>query len=112
MKLTQPDLKIKCKYAHTKTLYEYLMEIINNSEAYLKTFVSNSNVRTVYKHHIATICEKVAKLMFNNLHNQQKNFTLKLNEAERMSLYILTSNYPLPMDINFIEYEIKKGLLK
>lgn len=112
MKLTQPDLKIKCKYAHSKTLYEYLIEIINNSEAYLKTFISNHHVRRIYSHHLATICEKVAKQMFNHVHNQNKNFTLKLNEAERMSLYIITSNYPLPMDINFIEYEIKNGLLK
>lgn len=112
MKLTQPDLMIKCKYAHIKTLYDYLIEIINNSQAYFKPCNISAHLVNIYKHNLSTLCEKAAKLMFKYVNERNKNFSVKLNEAERMSLFFVASFYPLPMDINFIEYEINKGLLK
>lgn len=111
MKLTQPDLKIKCKYAHLKTLYDYLREIIEHHEEYLISFVFNKSVRRLYRHTLSTLCEKVAKFMFNHINEQNKLFTLKFTDAERMVFFEVTKYYPLPMDINFIEYEIKNGLL-
>lgn len=112
MKLTQPDLKIKCKLAHLKSLCEYLTEIVNNHDDYLKPFVNPSTLRRIYRHNLATILEKTAKLIFNHINEPNKNLTLKFNEAERMTFFSVSAYYPLPLDINFIEYETKKGLLK
>ena len=113
MKLTEPDLKIKCKASHLNTLLEYLREIIENHNEYLETFIHNSTVRRIYRHNLSTLCEKVAKCVFNyiNINPNGKEISLKLNYAERITLSSVVDHYPLPMEINFIEYEIKNKLI-
>lgn len=113
MKLTEPDLKIKCKADHLNTLLEYLKEIIEHHNEYLQSFVHNSTVRRIYRHNLSTLCEKTAKAVFSNINlsGVKKNITLKLSYAERITLSSVVDYYPLPLDINFIEYEIKNKLI-
>lgn len=110
MRLTENDLKIKCSADHLRTLLSYLNEIATNSEAYLKMFLKEP-VRKIYEHNINAIREKAIKLLFNGTGSGRINHNLKLSHAERIVLYEVGARYPLPLDINFIEYEIKNRLL-
>ena len=113
MKIATPDIKIKCKVSHLNTLIRYLAELLTNYDQYIKaTTQENKNGKEICKYHLQTISEKVSKLIFNNTTYKDIKCTLKLNHAERLTLNTITSYYPLPLDINFIEYEIKNGLLK
>lgn len=110
MKLTENDLKIKCSADHLRSLLSYLNEIATNSEAYLKLFLK-APVRKIYEHNVNAIREKVIKLLFNGTGSGRINHSLRLSHAERIVLNELSDRYPLPLDINFIEYEIKNRLL-
>lgn len=112
MKLNPTPLKIKCKVSHLNTLIRYLGHLITNHDVYLEPFVYNSTVRRIYRYHLNTLSEKVAKLIFNYTAHVDLKCTLSITEAERLVLFEVTANYPLPLDINFIEFEIKNGLLK
>lgn len=112
MKISQPDIKVKCNLSNLQTLAGYLTELIKNHDEYLKGFVYNSTIRRLYRHQLSTLFEKVAKLIFHNINLPAKKLSLKINESERMVLVSVSAYYPLPLDINFIEYEIKNGLLK
>lgn len=112
MKLTEPDTKIKCNYVNAKTFYEYLIEVINNNEMYFKPLHIGKMHTEVYKYNLCTLCEKVSKLMFKYVWSHSQKFTLSINHAERITLLFIVNHYPLPLDINFIEYQIKNGLLK
>lgn len=112
MKLNTQDTKIKVKVSHLNTFIKYLAHIIDNHDDYLKTFIGNSTVRRIYRYHLNTLAEKVAKLIFNYTAHVDLKCTLKITEAERLVLFQVTAYYSLPMDINFIEYEIKNGLIK
>lgn len=112
MKLNEKPIKIKCRVSNLNTLMRYLRHLITNHDVYLEPFVFNSTVRRIYRFHLNTLAEKVAKLIFNYTAETDLKCVLQITEAERLVLFEVTANYPLPMDINFIEYEIKNGLLK
>ena len=110
MRLTENDLKIKCSPDNLRTLLNYLNEIADNSDLYLKLFLKKATYN-IYNYHLNGIREKVIKLLFNNAGTGKALTTLKLSHAERIVLYDTGARYPLPLDINFIEYEIKNRLL-
>lgn len=112
MKLTEPDLKIKLSLDQLNSLSNYLKEVITNFDKYSEPFNSHKLLRKLIEHNLKTCLEKVAKLFFNNAFRGKKGVTLKINHSERMSLYHTTAYYALPLDINFVEFEIKNGLLK
>lgn len=111
MRLTEPDIKIKCTNSHLKTLLEYLSELIDHWENYSLNLFYKPVIKVVYKHHLNSIREKAIKLIFSNVGTEKTNFTLKLNHAERITLFDISAHYPLPLEINFLEYEIKNKLL-
>lgn len=112
MKLTQPDLKVRCTYSHIKCLYEYLMELYNHFDEYVQPLNYDLPARAIYKHYLATICEKIAKLMFKHVHKPRTKFKVTINQGERMVLLVFFSWYDIPTYIQFIQYELKNGLLK
>lgn len=111
MQLNESDLKIKCSESHLKTLLEYLSEIVEHHDDYLKPFVYNSTMRRIYRFHLNGLREKIIKLLFRTYGTQKLNFTLRMSHAERITLFDVSANYSLPLEINFIEYEIKNKLL-
>lgn len=111
MRLTEPEIKIKCTNGHLKTLLEYLSEITDHWQDYSLSLFYKPVIKSVYKHHLNSIREKVIKIIFSNVGTDKINFTLKLNHAERITLFDISAHYPLPLEINFLEYEIKNKLL-
>ena len=113
MKLTEPDIKIKLNGSNAKSLYDYLHELIVNSDKYLQPVTNEKLFKKIFIHNLKTTFEKVSKILFKRFYDV-KEFTesLKVTDAERHTLIVLFSFYPLPLDINFIDYELKKNLLK
>lgn len=111
MRLNESDIKIKCSESHLKTLLEYLSEMVEHHEDYFKTFIHNSTMRRIYRFHLNGLREKIVKLLFRSAGTQKINFTLSMSHAERITLFDVSANYPLPLEINFLEYEIKNKLL-
>lgn len=113
MKLTAPDIKIKVNKSNTKTLYDYLHELIINSDKYFETVTSEKLFKKIFLHHLKSTYEKVSKILFKHYHDAHDyKETLKITDAERHTLVVMFSFYPLPLDINFIDYELKQNLLK
>lgn len=114
MKLTEQNTKIKVKAQHIVTLMNYLQHIDEFKNDYLKPLFNKITLE-IYIHNLNLLREKLAKVLFNHCISgkisKEKNHTLTITEGERLTLYHVTSHYPLPMDINFIEFEIKNGLL-
>ena len=114
MKLTEPNTKVKVKTAHLVTLMNYLQHLNEYKDEYLKPLGSKITLQ-IYLHNLNTLREKIAKILFNHCItvkvDNDKKHNLIFTEGERITFFYVTTYYPLPMDINFIEYEIKNGLL-
>lgn len=112
MKLTEPDLKIKVRVSNLSSFCYYLSEILKHYEKYVNNELFSNSINGIIKHSLQTLLEKSGKLALRHLSLRDVKCTLSINYAERLALYELTARYPLPLEINFIEYEIKNGLLK
>lgn len=108
------DVKIKCNLTQLNSFVEYLKEILTNYDQYLNCNFNNKFQYEVMRHEITTLSEKTMKLFISKAFrgHKDKKFTLSITHTQRISLFNITALYPLPLDINFIEYEIKNGLLK
>jgi hypothetical protein len=113
MKLTEPDTKLKLKRSNLLSLNSYLYELLTNTEDYFAHISQDKTFKHILIHNIKTVYEKVSKILFKNAYITNEFKTVfSLNEAEKLTLIKLTSLYALPMDINFIEYELTKKLIK
>lgn len=116
MKLTEPNIKIKVNESNLKSLTSYLYEIILNSDKYLQPWEVPKIFKKIVLHNIKEIYQKACKIQFKNfaleIYGSKYKGVLNITDAERHSLIVISSLYPLPLDINFIEYELKNQLLR
>ena len=115
MKLTQNETKIKLNKSNLFSLSQYLTHLAEFSNTYMKPHFNNITY-LLHLHNVNTIREKVGHIFYKSISIEIKaidlKHTLKLTEGERLTFYAITTHYPLPMDINFIEYEINKRMIK
>lgn len=111
MEIPQHLIKIKLTYLNALSINAYLLEIIKNNEAYLFVIEQSKAKQAVYLQHIINLFKPLSRHVLNHALTK-KNFLLKLNPGERFTLVLITAQYPLPLDINFIEWEIKNQLFK
>jgi len=112
MKLTEPNTKIKVNESNLKSFTSYLHEILINSNDYLNHLTADKFFKKILLHNLKTIYENACKIQFKNFGLYHYKGVINLSDAERQSLVKLFTFYPLPLDINFIEYELTKKLLK
>jgi hypothetical protein len=112
MKLTEPDIKIKVTRENLKTLNFYLSEILVNSNIYLEEITKDKEFKKIMLYNLQSAYEKITKIQFKNYFSQTNyKALLKFTNGERLTLVKLVIYYPLPLDINFIEYELKNKLI-
>ena len=113
MKLTEPDTKITVKRSNVLSLNQYIYELLTNTEEYFNIITADKTYKKILIHNIKTFYEKLNKLIFKYAYvtNEYKS-SIKFTDSEKLTFVKVFSIYPLPMDINFIEYELTKKLLK
>lgn len=111
MKFSSPDLKFKCKLEHLHTFLEYLREIDRHFIYYSEVFNVGATYKALIKENVLKISEKTAALIFKYAGENKKLITVKLTHTERLSMLTLINHFPLPLQINFFEYEITNKLI-
>lgn len=113
MKLTLQPVKIKANREQLLSFLQYLNHLSDYLPEYLTPLTPDRFYKEILKENLKAITEQVIRAIFNNSHKDTTKIKipLKLSHEQRIVLIVLTSAYPLPLDINFIEYEIKNKLV-
>lgn len=112
MKLTKPPLKVKVNRENLLSLLNYLNHIHDYKSEYLNPLIkSDKFIYIILAYNLESIIEKVINTIYKNHHKTPYKTNLQFNEAERLTLIKLAIYYPLPLDIEFINYELQKNLI-
>ena len=112
MKLTKPEIKVKVNRDNLLSLLNYFEHLSEYLPEYLTPIVKDDKFYfNILEHNIKTITEKVLNTIYKNHHKNPYKVNLIFNEAERLTLLRLNTSYNLPLDIEFINYELNKSLI-
>lgn len=103
-------IKIKLNFQQVKTFCKYLNDLIYSVE--FNDYLDSYLIKDIFIFHLKQMLERMSRLMFKSFNQQTKYFNLILNEAEKIVLFQITSIIELPANIQFINYETSKQILK
>lgn len=103
-------LKIKMNFQQIKSLCKYLNDLLYTID--LADYTTNYLIADVFQYHLKQMLERLSKLMFKAFDNQTGYFNLILNKAEKIVLFQMTSLIELPLNIQFVNYETSKQIIK
>lgn len=112
MNLPVNYLKLKLSLQQLNSFSDYIREILLNYKSYSASFILDKITINIFEESLKTLLAKTVILSVNGYFTNKKKISVKVEYTERMALVYVTGIYPLPLDVNFIEYEIKNGLLK
>ena len=113
MKLTKPEIKVKINKDNALSLLSYLNHLSEYFPEYMEPITKGD---IFYYHILEHNCKSLSGKVINTIvKNQYKNgfkTNLTIDHAERCFLLRLVSAYSLPLDIEFINYELNKNFIK
>lgn len=105
------DIKIKINLQESKTFLHYLNELIKNFEQYSKPLELAKTFNDLLFYHLENLRDNLMKFLFNKRGQPgDKSFIFTIDKAERLTLYKITTFYPLPSYLSTLDYSIKNGL--
>lgn len=111
MEKNPTTMKIILSRDNSIILLDYLNELIEHAEDYFSLITKNKLVYKIHRFNLKQVHQNLLKIIFTSALKGKTKYTLKINEAERLTLFQTVCYYPMPNGLEFIDFEIKKGLL-